>query len=230
MSHSTLGVILPLDCDLSNAAEMIAVQLAPFSEELDVPEYDKPCHCIGWIAKKAALKQATALYGKNPYQTVSAEQWQSWHDKFFPAYENAFDTHPDRLLPDPNCHNCNGTGIYQSTYNPKSKWDWYVIGGRWAGDLVGHELTEDEYNNKKVHGEWKQLNNNIAKVQSLLESTPLYTFFALLSPEGEWFERGDMGWWGMVSDEKEEGDWEKISRAVYAKYSAHHIVLVDIHI
>lgn len=29
---------------------------------------------------------------------------------------------------------CDEKGIYRlSTYNPNSKWDWYVVGGRWAG-------------------------------------------------------------------------------------------------
>ena len=27
------------------------------------------------------------------------------------------------------------TGGIKSTYNPKSKWDWYVEGGRWSGSL-----------------------------------------------------------------------------------------------
>lgn len=31
---------------------------------------------------------------------------------------------------------CGGTGKYLTTYNPKSKWDWHVIGGRWTGALV----------------------------------------------------------------------------------------------
>jgi hypothetical protein len=31
---------------------------------------------------------------------------------------------------DPKCGECKGTGIYKSTYNPNSKWDWYSIGGR----------------------------------------------------------------------------------------------------
>lgn len=31
-----------------------------------------------------------------------------------------------------------------STYNPKSKWDWYQIGGRWAGLLLLKEEFKDE--------------------------------------------------------------------------------------
>lgn len=228
MSHSTLGVILPLDT-VDFEAE-ITRMLAPFDEGLTVPEYDKPCYCIGGIARDAALKQAITLYGENPYQTVPEEEWQKWHDQFVPAYESAFDAHPDRLLPDPDCDSCQGTGVYKSQYNPKSKWDCYAIGGRWAGDLVGHEMTEAEYDDKIVRAMWKQFNRNCASVQSLLDKTPIYTFFALLTPNGEWYEQGDMGWWGMVSDEKKPEDWEAISRAVYTKFANHQIVLVDVHI
>ncbi|MGH2612520.1 MAG: hypothetical protein ACRDFB_05665, partial [Rhabdochlamydiaceae bacterium] len=31
---------------------------------------------------------------------------------------------------------CGGTGYYKSTYNPKSKWDCYTIGGRWRGSIT----------------------------------------------------------------------------------------------
>jgi hypothetical protein len=27
--------------------------------------------------------------------------------------------------------------------------------------------------------------------------------------DSQWFERGSMGWWGCVSDEKDEGEWSK---------------------
>ena len=43
---------------------------------------------------------------------------------------------PDKEKPDPACEECQGTGIYQSRYNPKSQWDWYQIGGRWFGQFV----------------------------------------------------------------------------------------------
>jgi hypothetical protein len=32
---------------------------------------------------------------------------------------------------------CLGTGTVMSTYNENSKWDWFVIGGRWAGYFAG---------------------------------------------------------------------------------------------
>jgi hypothetical protein len=41
-----------------------------------------------------------------------------------------------------------GKIVYQSTYNPDSKWDWWVIGGRWRGffqlkpvEIAGHKIN-----------------------------------------------------------------------------------------
>lgn len=41
----------------------------------------------------------------------------------------------DKPTPDPKCNECKGSGTCRSTYNPKSQWDWWVIGGRWNGAL-----------------------------------------------------------------------------------------------
>ncbi len=54
--------------------------------------------------------------------------------------------------------------------------------------------------------------------------------FAFLTPEGEWIERGSMGWWGVVSDGKEQADWEAQVQTIYARYPQHIVVTVDCHI
>ena len=89
-----------------------------------------------------------------------------------------------------------------STYNPYAKWDWYCIGGRWSGFLVIKERDE---------------NGDIIKVDSALnhEIDWEYMFdnnltpFCYVTEEGEWQERGSMGWWGCVSNEKESDIWTK---------------------
>lgn len=82
-------------------------------------------------------------------------------------------------------------GNLLSTYNPNSKWDWYEEGGRWSGSLIDNEGKE--VNKGKVKG----INWNKTK-------TP----FAFVDPIGRWFERGKMGWWAIVFDEKDKDDWE----------------------
>lgn len=77
-----------------------------------------------------------------------------------------------------------------STYNPDSKWDWYSIGGRWGGFLPLKELdSEGDHltTNEALVGEidWEYLLN---------EKFPPFCF---VTEDGEWIEKGEMGWWGM---------------------------------
>lgn len=67
-------------------------------------------------------------------------------------------------------------GDLLSTYNPNSKWDWYSVGGRWnkyIKTLDGEQVNEAYVNEV----DWK-------------ESTP----FAFIAPNGEWHEKGEIGW------------------------------------
>lgn len=81
-------------------------------------------------------------------------------------------------------------GNLLSTYNPKSKWDWYSVGGRWDNELklVSGELVNEAYVSEI---DWR---DNIP--------------FAFITPDGEWHEKGKMGWLACVSNEKKKVDWE----------------------
>ena len=82
-------------------------------------------------------------------------------------------------------------GNILSTYNPNAKWDWYSIGGRWDGNLItkSGENANTEYINKI---DWDK------------SGTP----FAYITPNGVWHEKGEMCWWAIVNNEKEEDDWK----------------------
>jgi hypothetical protein len=56
------------------------------------------------------------------------------------------------------------------------------------------------------------------------------TTFAVLK-DGNWYERGEMGWWGMVSDEKDRDEWNsKISELIDGLDDDTLITIVDCHI
>ena len=83
-------------------------------------------------------------------------------------------------------------GNLYSTYNPKSKWDWWEVGGRW--DKVLKTKENDKTNSDRVGNiNWKK------------SGTP----FALVLPNGEWYEKGEMGWWVIVTNEKDADEWNK---------------------
>ena len=82
-------------------------------------------------------------------------------------------------------------GRYGYMSNPNAKWDWYSEGGRWEG-----YLTNKEGNKTNV--------DLLPEVDWDKTNTP----FCFVSAEGEWIERGEMGWFACVSNEKKGEDWE----------------------
>ena len=57
-----------------------------------------------------------------------------------------------------------------------------------------------------------------------------FSTFAVLK-DGEWYEKGSMGWWGMVSDEKLEYDWNaKFTELIHELPDNTLITVVDCHI
>ena len=114
-----------------------------------------------------------------------------------------------------NYHHCDKNGNIYSTYNPESKWDWYVVGGRWDGYIP---TKSDKYVNQCTVQEvdWEKI-----KVP-----------FCFIDINGEWQEKGEMGWWCVVNNEKE--DWDKIfkdfSEYVQEHYPDELITVIDFHI
>lgn len=139
--------------------------------------------------------------------------------------------------------------------NPKAKWDWYLIGGRWTGfydlklrakegqvgtpglmtplatvGLVDQARKRDiDWEKMKARvaeraaTNWDELHKDANEAKALAwlyeikaeDTKESYvermcknpgSTFALLK-DGMWYERGKMGWWCAVSDEKGECDW-----------------------
>lgn len=110
-----------------------------------------------------------------------------------------------------------------STYNPDSKWDWYSLGGRWdssiktkSGEFVNECLLgeidwtpfkDTDYckkPSKDVFGEsYRKLKKNVR--WHFTEDILPFCFVI----DGEFIEKGEMGWWGMTSNEMTNEDWNK---------------------
>lgn len=267
MSHYTVLVI----------GENPEEQLAPFSENLEVPEYEsdtvsqeeKDSFLAHYreenkISPEVNFEEAYAIYGEN----WNGNRWRKNQDGVWKEY---------------------------SRYNPKSKWDWYSLGGRWLGffklkagavgtvgrpgafdnepinpgnvdqarkcdidfdamrDEAGKEAGEyydrfwalvgkqplpnwteirerhgkekiddarNEYHNHPVtqllntSEEFKyeflfedimKMENTRADYVEQARRSRVVTFAVLYN--GNWYEKGEMGWWGMVSNEKDQSEW-----------------------
>lgn len=144
-----------------------------------------------------------------------------------------------------------------STYNPNSKWDWYVEGGRWpnmlvtkdgkacnsalVGDLDFERMRAEK--RARAAAAWERAQREPERTRSLIygiepETTreqyldragPFSTFAVVMNKQ--WFERGRMGWWAMVSDEKDDSAWQaEFDKLLASLPSDARVTVVDCHI
>jgi hypothetical protein len=230
----------------------LEILLDRFDENKNVPQYDRECWCINRIANRAAEAAADEQFGtwatrkllfneNADYQAMlraadtdaTIDTWDTgnamWreYNKDWSAEREAFvknfeENHPDYNKPSPDCEECHGTGTYKSHYNPESKWDWWVIGGRWGGALYD-ENSESESEDHE---------DNMILIQEMLDRPRENIFFprAIITPDGKWHQKGRMGWFGMSSDDKEQNKWEDEVMALYEQYPNNMMVLLDLHI
>lgn len=126
MSHSTVLVIGP------NVEE----QLAPFDENLAVEPYPKPVDAdtlqrmIEHYRKEGTpTQQRTAVLARYDEATgfvlgVELADVQ----RLYHAYDDC-----ELRLADQPKQSGDSAYVYLSTYNPRSRWDWFAVGGRWTG-------------------------------------------------------------------------------------------------
>lgn len=200
--------------------------------------------------------------------------------------------------------------------NPNKQWDWYLVGGRWAGffkmkpgcngevgrpglltpaadkgyadsalkkdidfdlmrdsagdkaaakwdkarlllgdtvaNFISWTVMRDEIHKGNIDDARKAFHAQAAKqalagdddlrwddVEDFLCSRDEYiqnarnsacTSFAILK-DGTWYERGSMGWWGCVSDEKDKGEWNReFSTLLDSLPDDTRLTVVDCHI
>lgn len=92
-------------------------QLAPFDENTPVDEY-----CTGEVPEEDK-RQMMDFYKKERHSR-------------FRSFEGCYKRYGEDW--NGNRWRKGGDGIWRefSTYNPDSKWDWYVLGGRWSGVYI----------------------------------------------------------------------------------------------
>ena len=116
-------------------------------------------------------------------------------------------------------------GSLWNTSNDDARWDWYQIGGRYRGLLKLREGAEpvkplyvDEFYASHIFGgegfRYRKDTEDLLKenrcdqayrrdVINLDDITPY-----VVVKDGKWHERGEMGWFAIASNEKEEDVWE----------------------
>lgn len=230
MSHFTLDIIHPSAVTGDNLTKHIEAVMSPFDENTEVDPYPHKCSCVGYDARRFATDEAwraigtydvarAAFFERHPEFADLSPFDDRVDDAWFAEVVKPHDekeaellaTRTDREAADPECDECSGTGLYQSTYNPKSKWDWWSVGGRWDGYMPNGKNTID--------------------IGEALASDKFISPFAILTPDGQWIERGSMGWFAIVSDQKETREqWNEKVREILGKHTGCSITVVDCHI
>ena len=122
-------------------------------------------------------------------------------------------------------------GIPRKVLIRGARWDWYRMGGRYDGVITQTE-PESGDNGFNFGSEHEAPERNTLKGSLLPEGDELRKIlpFAIVTPDGQWHEKGSMGWWAIVSDEKE--DWREQAVALLSKYrsDAYLIAACDLHI
>jgi hypothetical protein len=235
MSHFTTVVIVKKDTkDLDAKVNKV---LKRYDENRAVKGHEENCGCVGMEAKSRAWEQVGNELGtieevRNKFNEKYAdfsgdERDKRWQEEVYlprTAREKELtESMPDKDKANPDCKYCSGTGKYMSRYNPDSKWDWWSYGGRWNGAMIGkYKGSKDGFN---FGEQYRQIENNMCLVKDIDEK---FTCFAIITPDGNWHERGNMGWWGMVSNEND--DWEETVKDIFKTYPDYIAILLDLHI
>jgi hypothetical protein len=111
-----------------------------------------------------------------------------------------------------------------------AKWDWYQMGGRYAGRLKLKDISKNaplfypeypEYYSIKELSYLKQLKAegycDQARVKDVSNLSGIGCFAVV--KDGKWYERGKMGWWSVVTDEKDKDAWGEEVKLLLASLS-----------
>lgn len=229
MSHFFTLVLVPNGT--KRIKSFIEDILEPYSEELKVEEYERKCYCVGSKAREEVRARIDEELGtidvvrKDFYlqhtefdsdKFFDEDAQAAWEKEVYEPRERRQDElmmeHAKKDLPDKKCEECKGTGKYKTTYNPESKWDWWELGGRWSESIP---------NDKKPVKEILELDDEQFK-----DCVP----YALVTPDGTWHERGQMGWWGISIHDKDKDVWHKEVRGLLEENRDCLAVVVDCHI
>lgn len=335
MSHFYTMVLIPNTLDVESVVEYL---MAPYSENLMVNAHKEICWCVEHSAGDKAREIADQEFGsidslrdefrRTFTKSVNGseddnlwEEQEAWSKFSRPRVRREEDLSRELLKetkPDPSCEDCGGRGFYYTHSNPKSKWDWYQIGGRWSGILDNYNPTEDPLNQepcgycratgirmdlaskeelevqdglttfqiaeaftefykviKKIEKaspeeatllraeaesiatniggrtcnacggtriytrnatQWTPHSGDVMPVRDLLAMSKeelnerVGGVFAVVTPDGEWHERGEMGWFNIVSGEVDREDWKEAVRVLLRLNDDCYAVVVDCHI
>ncbi len=220
--------------------ENVNDMLSPYDENIEVEHIvtreeliEKEKNSFGWAAARhkeymedpVKYEEKTTNESHLKYIRDEVPKMMEWTD-------DEWHKHAIRYYDE---HELDDDGGYMSTYNPKSKWDWYSIGGRWKGIL---RIKPGADSGIQGEGSWTNADEDYeaTQVDSALKKDvdwehpemKDFCLYALLDDNG-WHEKGEMGWFGISTNEVQ--DWEsEFKKLLDAIPDDARITVVDCHI
>lgn len=107
---------------------------------------------------------------------------------------------------------------------------WLKLEPRPRGDEYRQWLRESGYSDlaDALKNNWELPDTDGKPLDEWIESAPPIAAFAVVK-DGNWYEKGRMGWWACVSDEDEQWD-EKFNELVASLQPTQWVTFVDCHI
>jgi len=147
-------------------------------------------------------------------EIAADERFQSWWSAREPEGAGSLKSPPllsyDQAVSEWYGGEVNSAGDLLTTYNPDSKWDWWVVGGRWAGGWTlkpgAESAMPSEASAFGMTDESADPRTDAAR-KCEIEPESIAPAFAYVDLDGEWHEQARMGWWGQTTDETPETDW-----------------------
>jgi hypothetical protein len=135
----------------------------------------------------------------------------------------------------------NSYGVYGRITNPNSKWDWWLVGGRWTGMLQLKSLAAREHAGDGKPGLMTEVNTNVlhadyARVgdvdwEGMEEDKTEAATYAFIDRVGKWNQRGEMGWWACDDPSKGTPSYDKVFWSfIDSLPDEQRIYIVDCHI
>lgn len=176
--------------------------------DTDLEQYSEDLEVDGYIeyTKEEAIKEVIRNRPKIYMNAISAMRDSSLSSQQQEYYQNIIDKGPSITEEDAWKevlewgYELDEDDNLISHYNPNSKWDWYCVGGRWNGFLVLKERKEDGSIIEVNEAYFNEIDWDYMKEWNRIP-------FCFVDEDGEWYEKGEMGWFAITTNEMAEDTW-----------------------
>lgn len=257
MSHYLMYALVPPDIMDDEADRYIEELMSKYDENLEtepVKEYIKGVSLArmkehygtndlyelvkhkDWVGSELFLDDG-GLYYNSTRNPLSKWDWYQiggrWTSVLDPTYNP--ETDPDNIE---ECNICNGTGdrpgwVWYDRTNPDSPVRKFK--DDWAEQCNGCNGCKGEGRHPVWPSSFKPVPHDRGAITTdrlialINLDSKQYSPFGIVTKDG-WAEKGNMGWWGIVMNEKDQDDFNKVVLEILGKYSGYRVYVLDCHI